>query len=343
MTTTHEQSGSAPTLIALIQHGAMAQAVCVAAELRIADFLESGPKHVGELARVTGSHAPSLHRLLRALASLDLCVECEDGSFALSPMGSLLRSDAQNSLRAWILWFGKYQWANWGQLLYSVKTGESARTRVTGSDGFGFLERSPEAAAIFNDTMLQLTRLVAAEVARTYDFHPMRRVIDVGGGYGTLLAAVLASHPHLNGVLFDRPHAIEGATRHLAKAGLEGRYSIVTGDFFEQIPSGADAYLLKNIIHDWNDERSASILSTCRSAIPSHGKLLLIERVTPARFEPSAAHRAIAYADLAMLIGIGGQERTEDEFRALLHGAGFRLTRVMAAALEYSIIEAAPG
>ena len=321
----------------------MAQAVCVAAELRIADFLADGPKSVSELARVTGSHAPSLHRLLRALASLELCVEHEDGSFGLGPMGSLLRSDSPESLRTWLLWFGKYQWAVWGQLLHSIQTGESARTLVTGSHVFGFLEGSPQAAAIFNDTMLQLTRLVASEVARTYDFGAMQQVIDVGGGYGTLLSAVLERHPHLNGVLFDLPHAIEGARKQLATAGLGDRYSVVAGDFFARIPSGADGYLLKNIIHDWNDTRSASILSNCRRAIPDHGKLLLIERVLPPRFEPTRAHKAIAYADLAMLVGTGGRERTEAEFRNLLRGAGFQLASVKPTAFEFSIVEAVPG
>jgi orsellinic acid C2-O-methyltransferase len=321
----------------------MARAVCVAAELGIADVLADGPRPASELARLTGSHAPSLHRLLRALASLGLCVEREDGSFGLTPMGSLLRSHAPNSLRAWVLWFGKYQWTVWGQLLHSVQTGESARTLVTGSHIFGFLEGSPEAAAIFNDTMLQLTRLVAIEVASTYDFGAMRQVVDVGGGYGTLLSAVLERHRHLSGVLFDLPHAIEGARKQLATAGLGDRCSVVAGDFFERIPSGADGYLLKNIIHDWNDTRSASILANCRRAIPDHGKLLLIERVLPSRFEPSRAHKAIAYADLAMLVGPGGRERSEAEFGDLLHGAGFKMASVTSTLCDFSIVEAVPG
>jgi hypothetical protein len=343
MTKTTEHRESAASLIALIQQGAMAQTACVAAELGIADLLAHGTRSVVELAGATGSHAPSLHRLLRALASLGLFIECEDGSFALSRTGALLRSDHPNSLRSWIVWFGKHQWAVWGQLMYSVRTGESARSLLTGSDGFGFLGRSPEAAATFNDTMAQLTRLVADDVARTYDFGSIRQVVDVGGGYGTLLSAILEAHQHLNGVLFDLPHALEGATRRLAAAGLDGRYSVAAGDFFEQVLGGGDAYLLKNIIHDWDDERSTLILQSCRRATPDHGKLLLIERIMPARFEPSSAHQAIAYADLVMLIGTGGRERTEPEFRALLCRAGFRLTRVSATALDYSILEAVPG
>jgi hypothetical protein len=338
-----ERLGSAPALIALIQQGAMAQMACVAAELRLADLLADGPKHASELAQATGSHAPSLLRLLRALASLELCTEREDGSFALSPTGALLHTDAPNSLRSWALWFGRYHWPVWGHLLHSVKTGESARKLVTGTDGFvGLFERNPEAAALFNNTMLQLTRLVANEVVRAYDFAGMRRIVDVGGGHGALLATVLAEYPGLRGVILELPHAIEGASAYIQKAGLTSRCELIAGSFFETVPAGADAYLLKSIIHDWNDERSTLVLRNCRCAIPSTGRLLLIERVMPARLEPSSAHRAIAFADLAMLVGPGGQERTVDEYRALLESSGFRLAKVIATALEYCILDAVP-
>jgi hypothetical protein len=327
----------------MIRQGAMAQMACVAAELCLADLLAGGPRRVSELARATESHAPSLHRLLRALASLELCTEGEDGSFTLSPMGSLLRSDTSDSLRSWILWFGKYQWPIWGRLLYSVKTGESARKLVMGADGFvGLFERDPEAAALFNDTMLQLTRLIAREVVCAYDFAGMSRIVDVGGGHGALLVTILQTHSSLHGVLLDLPHATEGARMQVEKAGLSGRCDIIAGSFFETMPAGADGYLLKNIIHDWNDERGAVILRNCRGAIPSGGRMLLIERVMPSRLERSAGHHAIAFADLGMLVGPGGRERTVDEYRALLDASGFRLSRVIATALEFSILEAVP-
>jgi hypothetical protein len=338
-----EQLGTASTVIAMIQRGAMAQMVCVAAELRIADFLAGGPKHVDELAQATKSHAPSLHRLLRALASLDLCAEREDGSFALSPIGSPLLSDAPNSLRSWLLWFGRYHWPVWGKLLQSVKTGESARKLAMGTDGFvGLLERDPEAAALFNETMAQFTRLVAGEMVRAYDFAGMRRIVDVGGGHGVLLATILQAYPALTGVLFDLPHAIEGARTQMEKAGLSSRCEFMAGSFFESIPTGADAYLLKNVVHDWNDERSTAILQNCRRAMPADGKLLLIERIMPARVQASSAHRAIAYADLAMLVGPGGRQRTKTEFRKLLDTSGFALTRVISTALDFRILEAVP-
>jgi ubiquinone/menaquinone biosynthesis C-methylase UbiE len=337
-----ERLGRALELFELINSGAMSQAACAAAELRIADHLTSGPKNADELARATGSHAPSLHRLLRALASLQLCVEREDGAFALGPMGSLLRTDGSNSLRSWILWWGKYQWPLWGNLLYSVNTGESARKLATGMEGFGHLERDAEAAAVFNHAMAQLTRLVAAEVVRLYDFAGMRRIVDVGGGYGALLAAILEAYPDAHGVLYDLPHAIEGARAHLTNAGLQKRCEFITGNFFDSIPEGGDAYLLKAVIHDWNDERSVVILRHCRRAIQQGGKLLLVERIMPERLEASSQHRAIARADLSMLVGPGGRERTEAEFLALLGSSGFRLAKVVATALEYSILEAAP-
>jgi SAM-dependent methyltransferase len=221
-----------------------------------------------------------------------------------------------------------------------VKTGDSARKLTTGTDGFvGLFQRDPAAAALFNGTMVQFMRLIAAGVVRTYDFAGVRRIVDVGGGHGTLLAAILEAHPHLHGVLLELPHAMEGAREQLGKADFASRCDLVAGNFFNSIPEGADAYLLKNVIHNWDDERSCLILRNCRRAISSNGKLLLIERIMPARFEPSSAHRAFAYADLAMLVGPGGRERTEDEFGALLEAAGFGLARTIPIALEYGIIE----
>jgi O-methyltransferase domain len=223
-----------------------------------------------------------------------------------------------------------------------VRTGESARKLITGTDGFGHLERDSEAAAIFNGAMVELTRLIAAEVLRAYDFSRMRQIIDVGGGHGALMAALLKAHPSMHGLVFDLAHAIEGANEYLANEGLADRCDLVAGDFFESIPGGGDAYLLKNIIHDWNDERSGLILRSCRHAMPHNGRLLLVERLMPGRLEASSNHRAIAWADLGMLLGTGGGQRTAAEFRTLLDSSGFKLTGIIETALEYSIIEAVP-
>jgi hypothetical protein len=342
-TSTRDRSGGMADLVDLIHIGSMSQAVCVAAELRIADLLGGGCGDVDELAQATDTHGPSLHRLLRALTSLKLCIEREDGSFALSPKGLALRTDAPDSLRSWILWCGKYQWPVWGNLLYSVKTGKSARKLATGTDGFGHLERDPQAAAVFNDAMVELTRVVAGEVVRAYDFAGRQQIVDVGDGHGALLAVVLERQPGARGMIFDLPHAIAGAKAYLAKQGLANRCDFIAGDFFTAVPSGADAYLLKNIIHDWDDEHSALILRNCRRAMSQEGKLLLVERIMPERLEASSSHRAVAWADLTMLLGSGGCQRTEAEFRCLLDSTGFVLTRVIPTSLEYSVLEVVPG
>src|SRR5262245_1756608 len=328
-------------LVELIHSASMAQVAYVAAELCIADHLASGPKDAVELARLTRTNAPSLHRILRALASLGLCTEREDGSFALGPLGSRLRTGDQSSLRSWILWNGQ-QWGEWGNLLHSVRTGESARKLATGIDGFDHLTSDPAAAAIFNDAMVEMTRLIAGEVVRVYDFSGMQQIIDVGGGLGALMAAVLEANSDARGQVLDLAHAVDGARAYLTHRGVMVRCEVIAGDFFESVPGGADAYILKNIIHDWNDARSSAILRNCRRAMPAHGKLLLVERIMPDRLEASSLHRAIAWADLTMLVGPGGCQRTKAEFQALLDGSGLRMARIIATDLEYSVIEAVP-
>ena len=332
----------APELIRLINNGAMSQAACVAAELGIADLLVDGPKRADELARVTSCHEPSMHRLLRALTALEICMEQHDGSFALGPLGALLRSNTPNSLRSWTIWCGKHMWPISGDLLHSVKTGETARQRVGGIDRFGLLENDPTAAAVFNSAMAELSRFVANEVLSSYQFGGVRRIVDVGGGYGALLAALLKGHRELHGVLLDLPQAVEGARTHMTNAGLADRCEIVAGDFFDSIPNGADVYLLKAVLHDWGDEKSIAILRNCRRAIARNGKLLLIERIVPERFEACTLHHAIAWADLTMLVEFGGRERTEAEFRSLLEATGFKLTKVTPTSLGFCLLEGIP-
>jgi hypothetical protein len=324
----------------LIERTALAQAAYVAAELRLADHLAAGPMQVNELARATDCHPPSLHRLLRALVTLEICTEQRDGAFALGRYGSSVRSDSADSLQSRLLWFGRNQWAVWGQLLQTVRTGESARKRMTGSDGFKLLELDPSAASTFNMAMVQRSRLVAKEVAQHYDFSGVRTIVDVGGGHGALLETVLRANPGVHGVLVDRPHAIAGAPALLEQAGVADRCELVPGDFFDALPAGADVYLLKNIIHDWDDERASRILRNCHVAMPDGARLLLIEHVLPARLDASAYHRAIVHDDLAMMLGPGGKERNEYEFRELLRCSGFALAGVKPIGLGYSILEA---
>lgn len=327
-------------LLRLVNGNWMTQAIAVAAELGIMDLLARGARQAEELASATGCHGPSLQRLLRALASLGLCEEQEDGSFALTASGSLLQSDAPMSLQAYAVRYGQYQWPAWGKLLHSVKTGECARTLVDGTTGFEHLERDATMAATFHRAMTEITRLIARAVVPAYDFSGFRCIVDVGGGYGEMLIAILPACPAARGVLFDRPDALAGARQHLDNAGVADRCELVTGDFFESIPGGADGYLLKSVIHDWNDERAAAILKCCRDAMSREAKLLLVEYIMPERMEPSVLNRDAARSDLNMLVMLGGRERTASEYRSLLDSAGLSVTRIVPAALNFSVIEA---
>lgn len=334
--------GKAPELIRLVNSGPMTQALCVAAELQIPDLLAAGPRHAAVLAEATGTHGPSLHRLMRALTSLDICVEREDGSFGLTATGSVLCTDAPNSLRSWTILCGKYLWPSAGDLFHSIRTGETARQRDGQPSRFKLLATDKEAAAVFDRAMAEISRLVAGEVLSCCSFDGMQCVVDIGGGSGGLLTAVLKAHPGIHGVLFDLPHVIQGAKGDLAKEFPAERCEFVAGDFFESIPTGGDVYLLKAVLHDWDDERSAVILRNCRGAIPPSGRLLLIERAVPERFGENPTHHAIARMDLHMLVEFGGKERTESEFRSLLKGAGFKLSSAIATSTEFSILEAKP-
>lgn len=342
ITENFETVSLANRLLECVTSSWMAQATYVAAELRIADLLAEGPMTGEDLAAVTGTHAPSLRRLLRALTTIEICREREDGSFEITPMGSLLGTDIPGSLHSWTVWWGTYLWQVWGSLLYSVKTGESARKLLTGTDGFKHLEQDPEVAAVFNQALVELTRLISESVVRAYDFSGLRRIVDVGGGYGELLISILRASPATSGVLFDLPHAIEGGRRRFEEAGLASRCEFLEGNFFESVPSGAVAYILKSIIHDWDDKNSKLILENCRHAMIEGGRLLLVERVLPDRLEVSAAHQAVVRSDLTMLVAHAAQERTEAEFRDLLNSAGFRVTRILPVGMTFSVIEAFP-
>jgi orsellinic acid C2-O-methyltransferase len=341
MTTKTEANAETGRLLEMIGASWMSQTICVAAELRIADLLENGRKNIDDLARATRCQRASLHRLMRALASLGLCAEHAEEFFELTAAGSLLATDARPSVRSWAIWWGRYQWPVWGNLLYSVKTGGSARKLVTG-DGYAHLECDPKAASIFNRAMVELTQLVADEVARVYDFSEARRLVDVGGGYGELLTALLAAYPALHGVLVDLPHAIDGAAARIAHVGVAQRCELVAGNFFDSVPGGGDVYLLKSVLHNWDDGQSSVILGNCRRAMSEKSKLVLVERIMPARMRGSADERAIVRTDLNMLVGLGGRERTEPEFAALLASSGFKAARVLPTTVDFSVIEGVP-
>jgi SAM-dependent methyltransferase len=317
------------------------QSIHAAAALGIPDLLADGPRRSDELARAAGAHPGALHRLMRALVALELCTQTEDGAFALTPLGDYLRSDSPESARSWaLLMGGRYVWHGWEYLADCVRTGQPAPKLLGAKDAFEAFADDPEGAVIFYQAMLENTRQSAAALIKAYDFSGVRSLVDVGGGYGILLAAILAAYPEMYGKDFDLPHCQEGATRLFAESGLAERAEFVAGSFFESVPKGADAYILKSCIHDWDDEQSLAIFKNCREAMKDGARLLLIEPIVPGRVGPSSHDGVIVGSDLNMLVMTGGRERTEAEFRALLESAGLRIARIVTAPpTAFSVIE----
>jgi hypothetical protein len=323
------------------------QSVHTAAALRIPDLLAERPRRSDELAQAAGAHPGALYRLMRALVVLELCAQTEDGAFVLTPMGHLLRSDSPDSARSWaLLMGGRYVWHGWECLVDCVRTGQPAPKLLGEKETFEAMAADPEGASIFYQAMVEVTRQAVEAIINAYDFSGVHTVVDVGGGYGVLLAAILAAYPEMRGKAFDLPHCQEGATRLLAERGLAGRAEFIAGSFFDSVPAGADVYILKSVIHDWNDEQSLTIFKNCRAAMPERGngaRLLIIEPTVPDRVGPSSHDGVIVGSDLNMLVMTGGRERTEAEFRNLLESAGLRIARIVTAPpTAFSVIEALP-
>lgn len=327
-------------LVDLLTSGAMSQAVAVAAELGIADVLGDGDKTVDELALLTQCDAPALLRLMRALIAIELVTESSNDRFSLAPLGKLIRRSAPDGLHGAFLWWGKYRWKAWAHLFHSVKTGESARKLAFGVEGFTHLSRDPEAASVLYEVMAEHVRHIAGRVAEICELASMDTVVDVGGGYGALLASILTAHPEARGILFDLPHVVDGARRHLSSANVLDRCEIMTGDFFEALPPNGNAYLLKAVLHDWDDERSIAILRNCRAAAPRGAKVLVIEQIMPESISPSEYDRRATVRDLNMLVMLEGRERTLREFRQLFDAAGLQLVSATEASLGFSVIQA---
>jgi hypothetical protein len=304
----------------------VSQALFVAARLSVADQLADGAKSSEELARDTGAHTPSLARLLRTLVAFGLLREDESARFALTAQGAYLRADHPRSLRdALLLFGGEDMWRSWADLSHCVETGESATSHLFG---------------VANP--FQYYAVVAA-----YDFSTSGTLVDVGGGRGQLLAAILSAHPTLHAILFDQPHVVVEARPFLQAAGVADRCQFVGGDLFSEIPVGGDTYMLMNIIHDWDDAQSLAILKNCHRAMRPQTGILLIEQMPPTRITPSAIAQSQMLSDLNMLVRTGGRQRTEEEFRTLFSEAGFDLVGVTPTQTAYSVIkgerrEAAP-
>lgn len=318
----------------------VSQAIHIAAKLGIADLLQDGGKSCDALAVATQTHAGALYRLLRALASLGVFAEISDRHFQLTPLAECLRTNVPGSLRGFaIMLGGEEHWRAWGDVLYSVRTGQPAFDHVFGAPQFEYFAEHAEAGRVFNEGMTSRSGQENDAIIAAYDFSSLGTVIDVGGGQGTLLTTILRATANTRGVLFDLPHVIASARTTIEQAGELTRCEFREGDFFDSVLSGGDAYMLKKIIHDWDDDRALSILQNCRRAITSAGRLLLMEPIIPPGNGPSFNK----LLDLLMLVWTGGgKERTEAEHRTLLASAGFRLTRVMPTVSPVSIIEAVP-
>jgi hypothetical protein len=310
----------------------------LAAKLGIADLIAGGTKSVDDLAQKTGTHAQSLYRLMRALASVGVFAEQGERNFVLTPLAELLRSDAPKSMRSVLIMMGEEHFRTWADLEYSIRTGKPAFDKVFGKPVFEHIAGDPRSAKIFDEAMVGIHGHETKAMLDAYDFSGITTLADVGGGNGSLLTATLQRYPKLRGLLFDRPHVVERAKPLLQQAGVADRCAIVGGSFFESAPSGADAYLMRHIIHDWNNDQSKTILSNIRKVMPANGKLLLVETVIPAGNEPSFAK----LLDLNMLVLPGGQERTEKEYRALFDAAKFKLNRIVPTKGGVDVIEALP-
>lgn len=316
----------------------MSQCVYAAAALGIADCLKDSPMTCAELASITSSHPDTLRRLLRALADIGILREDERGRFSLTQLGGLLRADAEGSMKAEILhMLHPSLWGSWGQLLQSVKSGKAAFPEIFGKDAWKYRSENPEAGSAFEKMAAEKSKLEVDIILQHLDLSNVGKVIDVGGGNGALIANILSNNKDLHGVLFDQPEVLAGADDLLEAAGAADRCRVIGGDFLNEIPKGGDLYLLKSVIHNWDDENALAILRNCRKAISSNARIVLLEYVLDSK-SPSD----IIIMDLHMLVLHGGKERTSSEFGSLLDASGFRLKNILTTSCGISLIEGIP-
>ena len=311
--------------------------IYVAAKLQLPDLLKKGPRTAAQLAKATGTNPSALYRVLRALASAGIFAETKNGRFKLTPLASTLQAGVPGSLRGWALMIiEKYNWDAFEQLLDGVKTGDAVFGKVHGMPIFEYLEKHPEDLAVFGESMTSLSGVENPAVAAAYKFSKIGTLVDVGGGHGSLLATILKANRNLSGVLYDQPSVIAGAKkdRHVTAKGIAKRCTLKAGDFFKSVPRGGDAYMMKYILHDWDDDRCIKILKNCRTAMNERGRVLVIDNVIPAGNAPGWGK----LLDIQMLI-IGGRERTRVEFAEMFKKAGLKLTRVVPTKCALSIVE----
>jgi O-methyltransferase domain/Dimerisation domain len=317
----------------------LSQCICVAAKLGIADLLQGRPMSAEELATATGTSAAALGRFLLVLSSHRLLSIDPQRRFTLTRIGHLLRKDAKHSLRAAAVYWGEaWIWRPWGNLLHSLRTGAPAFDHMHGVSFFDFLARFADAGEVFDRFIAEGLHARPAAVLKACGFRRSNIIADIGGGRGAMLAAILEARPAARGILFDRPNVLESARNQLTDAGVIDRCTIVPGDFFEKVPSGADTYVLSQIIHDWDDERAISILKNCRAAMDTNSRLFVIEQL----LDVKSPEPATALLDLTMLAILGGKERTADEYDLLLSQANLKRLRIIPTASPFSIVEAMP-
>ena len=317
----------------------VSRGIWVAAKLGISDYLVDGAKTVEEIAAATGAHADSLYRILRMLGMVGVYREEEGRKFSLTPLSETLRSDVAGTLRgAAIAEMGEVHYEAWGNIMHSVKTGEIAFDNKFGKDIWAYFQTDPEKAENFNRYMAASSELLNQAISTKYDFSNCEKLIDVGGGIGGMISAILEKNPDLKGAIYDQPSVIEQAKGFLESKGLSDRCETIAGSFFESVPEGADIYSMRWILHDWEDSKSLAILGNIKRVLPENGKLLLAEAVVPEVGEPHFSK----FFDLIMLVMTGGRERTEKEWRTLLENAGYKIERIIPTESFLSIIEAVP-
>jgi len=323
----------------LIRAYRQSRCVAVAVELGIAERLAAGPRTAADLAAEAGAHAPSLRRLLRTLVAMGVVADDGSGRYSITPLGTELRQDRLGPLSR--LFNAEHYWQSWMQLGHSIRTGERAFDFVHGMRNWDYYATHPAEGAIFDAAMSGITGPVSIAVAEAYNFSRFQVVADIGGGDGTLLIEILRRHPSVTGMLFDRPNVVARGRKRLDAEGLLHRCEIVGGSFLESIPPGASVYVMKSIIHDWEEPAVSTILERCRAAVGDSGApLLLVERVLSEKIGPEALDDLLA--DLDMLANPGGQERTDAEYGALLQRAGFKLERIIPTPTPFKIVEAIP-
>jgi O-methyltransferase domain/Dimerisation domain len=325
-------------MLQILNGAHVAGAVSCLAQLGIPDLVEKGPKSAEELAKQIGAQPEALYRLMRATACVGVLSEGPDGKFSETPLSAVLRSNAKPNLRAFAM-MGGSEWhgRGWSDLEYCVKTGKQALEHLYGTHVFEFFKQRPEQAQIFNDAMTNLSTIDGPAVADAYNFDGIGSIVDVAGGHGLLLAIILQKNPKLRGTLYEEAHVIAGAPNGPLKPVMD-RCTLLSGDMFASVPAGADAYLMKHIIHDWPDDMCVKLLKACRQSVNAGGKLLVVDSV----IHPGNEFSPSKFLDLQMLIFPGGRERTEKQFRDLFTASGWKLNRIIPTAAVDSIVEGVP-